>query len=212
MISRWAAAEGISLEIIRLYAGEPLPSRSRLRQAGGVTILGGPMGADDTDRYPWLANEIELIRTFIDLKIPLLGICLGAQLISAALGAEVHSMERREIGWWPVEDIGTAEKFVAFHWHGDTFALPSGSTRLYTNPACREQGFRIGSKVLALQFHLEMDVTAVERIITACGDELSAALGNPHVQDRNVMLGYAKTYQDECYMRLVTHLKQLFLS
>ena len=166
-ITRWAAKKGIELETIPLYAASSLPD---IRSVEGLLLLGGPMSTSDDDRFPWLTGEIDFIRTALERDIPMLGVCLGAQLIAAAAGARVFPMGFQEIGWWEVEsDDG---RFAAFHWHGDQFELPAGAVRLYRSAACPEQGFRIGDRVTALQFHLEMNAQAVETMIRNCGDEL----------------------------------------
>jgi GMP synthase-like glutamine amidotransferase len=144
--------------------------------------MGGPMGVYDDAQYPWLAAEKEHIRAAIDAGKAVLGICLGAQLIAASLGAEVLPHTHKEIGWFPVSmtAAGVAHPLFAginpamtvFHWHGDRFDIPAGAQHLMSSTGCDNQAFAYGEKVLALQFHLEMDVAAVEGLIGACGREL----------------------------------------
>lgn len=148
-------------------------SKPRLDSYDGMVILGGPMSADQVDRYPHLDTEVELIRAAIDKDIAVLGICLGAQLIARALGAQVRRNPVKEIGWYDVSlteegrsdpllrGFGASEKL--FQWHGDTFDLPPGAVHLAASAGCTNQAFRFGSKVYGLQFHLECDEALIQR-------------------------------------------------
>ena len=128
-----------------------------------LVVMGGPMGVYDTDRFPWLTDEIAVIRRRLAAGRPTLGVCLGSQLIAAAMGANVRKGPEREIGFAPLTltDAGAAGplRHLAdtdmLHWHGDTFDLPSGATLLATTPFYA-QAFAVGDTVLALQFHAEM--------------------------------------------------------
>ena len=137
-----------------------------LDDVDGLVVMGGPMGVSEQDRYPFLTRELELLRQAIRAGRPVLGVCLGAQLLAAALGAAVTRNPQKEIGWYSLiresgaegdplfEPFGSTE--TVFQWHGDTFALPKGAVRLASSPLCREQAFRYGDNVYGLQFHLEM--------------------------------------------------------
>jgi len=139
----------------------------------GLIVLGGPMNCDQSDRYPHLATEIELIQETIDEGKPVLGICLGAQLIARALGARVTANATREIGWYELSPTtaGCAdplfthfgERQMIFQWHGDTFDIPRGATHLATSPECTNQAFRYNDNVYGLQFHLEVDEPMIRR-------------------------------------------------
>jgi GMP synthase (glutamine-hydrolysing) len=138
----------------------------------GLVVLGGPMGVHDTDKYPHLSLETKLIESAVQKKTPVLGICLGAQLIASALGARVYSNEIKEIGWYDLAPTLNArddplfrhmertEK--VFQWHGDTFELPRGGVHLASSPLCSNQAFRYRNNVYALQFHLEIDVSTID--------------------------------------------------
>ena len=139
----------------------------------GLVVLGGPMNVDEADRYPHLLTEVALISKAIESGIPVLGICLGGQLIAKALGAEVGRSPEREIGWYdlsPTEHgradplLGhLAEREKIFQWHGDSFAIPDGAVHLASSPGCPNQAFRYGDRVYGLQFHLEVDEPMIER-------------------------------------------------
>jgi GMP synthase (glutamine-hydrolysing) len=139
----------------------------------GLVVLGGPMSVDDVGRHPHLATEERLIRSAIEREIPVLGICLGAQLIAKALGAEVSRNPEKEIGWYDVSltEAGRRDPLFAhfretesiFHWHGDSFDLPEGAAHLASSSACPHQAFRYRDRVYALQFHLEVDERLIER-------------------------------------------------
>lgn len=160
----------------------------------GIVILGGPMNVDQIDAFPNLALEVQLIQQAIDLDIPILGICLGAQLIAKALGAKVSKNSCKEIGWYDVsvssegrEDAllnffdGT-EKI--FQWHGDTFELPADATLLATGDSCANQAYRYKNNVYGFQFHLEVDKGLIERWLSVPAhiEELAALKGDidPH--------------------------------
>jgi len=139
----------------------------------GLVILGGPMNCSQVRRYRHLATEMDVIQTAISQGKPVLGICLGAQLIACALGARVGPNPVREIGWYPLSPTPAAAadplfRHLApvqqvFQWHGDTFDIPHGAVHLATSPDCTNQAFRYGERVYGLQFHLEVDAAMIRR-------------------------------------------------
>jgi len=158
------SSAGLCYEYVNFY--EQSKGLHSLDDAAALLILGGPMNVDETDRYPFLAREVASAREAVERKLPVLGICLGAQLIAKALGARVYANREKEIGWYEVERTPAAaddplfcgfhEKETVFQWHGDTFDLPVGATLLARSPACRHQAFRYGSNGYGLQFHVEV--------------------------------------------------------
>jgi GMP synthase (glutamine-hydrolysing) len=144
-----------------------------LREAELLVVLGGPIGVYDSDNYPFLAAEIALIEQRLSRNLPVLGICLGAQLMARALGSRVYPGPVKEIGWGRVELTGEGkasclsplqeEDGVVLHWHGDTFELPDGAERLASNQHYQNQAFAHGRNALALQFHLEADPHGLEQ-------------------------------------------------
>jgi GMP synthase (glutamine-hydrolysing) len=153
--------------------GRQPDARPDISRYHGLIVLGGPMNCDQYDRHPHLATEIELIQQSIEEGKPVLGICLGAQLIARALGARVTRNETKEIGWYELNPTAAGredplfshfgDSQQIFQWHGDTFEIPHGATHLATSPDCRNQAFRFGDNVYGLQFHLEVDEPMIQR-------------------------------------------------
>ena len=139
----------------------------------GLIVLGGPMNCDQADRYPHLSTEIGVIREAIEDGKPVLGICLGAQLIARALGARVRKNPVKEIGWYELNPTAEGagdplcsrfgESQQIFQWHGDTFDIPHGAAHLATSPDCPNQAFRFKHNVYGFQFHLEVDEPMILR-------------------------------------------------
>ncbi|MBD8614542.1 glutamine amidotransferase [Pseudomonas putida] len=172
-------AEGYEIEMIEAPL-HPLASLD-VASADMLVILGGPIGAFDEAQYPFLLDELELIRQRLASGKPMLGICLGAQLIARVLGANVTAMGHKEIGFAPVTltDAGRtsvlaplAQGTPVLHWHGDQFDIPVQAVRLAATDACPHQAFSVGDQVLALQFHLEVAPQALEAWLVGHANEL----------------------------------------
>ncbi len=139
----------------------------------GLVVLGGPMGVDQVDKHPHIETELRLIGDAIDRQVPVLGICLGAQLLAKTLGARVMKNPEKEIGWYDVSptEAGKADPLMCeirpgekiFQWHGDTFELPAGAVHLAESEACANQAFRYGDNIYGFQFHLEVDEAMIGR-------------------------------------------------
>ena len=165
-IGAWALTRGHVVTITHLYRGDALPA---LRDFDALVILGGEMNIYDDRDWPWLKAERAFVATTLRANKPSVGICLGAQLISDALGGRVTQNPEFEIGWLPVEWTAEASAEYAglrgsstvLHWHGDTFSLPEGAMRLAASEGCSEQGFVIPGICLGLQFHIEVDPALV---------------------------------------------------
>ena len=164
-----------------LEAGVDAIDPDALAQADLVVILGGPIGVYETGRYPFLEAELRAIGERLRRDRPTLGICLGAQLMAAALGAEVASTGRVEIGYAPLTLTGegresplrAVESVPVLHWHGDQFGIPAGARRLAETPGFPNQAFALGPRILGLQFHLEADAAKIEQWLIGHACELS---------------------------------------
>ncbi len=175
MIS-WMEEHRADVSFSRFFENPALPHLNGLDL---VIAMGGPMSVNDEDALPWLRPEKQLIRNAIARGVPVLGVCLGAQLIASALGSRVYRNSEKEIGWFQIEATPAAddlfrfpEKCMVFHWHGETFDLPSGAVRLARSAACENQAFQIGRNVIGLQFHLETTSESARALIDHCKDEL----------------------------------------
>ena len=192
VIESYFRNKGAAVSFTHLYRGEPLPCSSDM---DWLIIMGGPMSVTDEQHFPWLKDEKKFIREMIQSGKKVLGVCLGAQLIAAALGAAVYKNTYPEIGWFPIfrqreADNSTLgflfpEKIDVFHWHGDTFDLPSGSTLLASSVVCKNQAFSLGDRVVGLQFHLEVTKKDVHRFIDNNKDEPDRT---PYIQSAAEML------------------------
>ena len=183
--------QGIVWQIHKIDEGEPLPSS--ISDYSGVVLMGGPMSVNDD--LPWIAPLLALIREAHAFDIPLLGHCLGGQLMSKALGAVVTQNATKEIGWGEVvvsehqgdqHWFGHIKVFNAFHWHGETFSLPAGAVHLLSSANCENQAWSMG-KHLALQTHLEVTTDMVQKWCEEGVQELAASANNPAVQQANAM-------------------------
>jgi GMP synthase-like glutamine amidotransferase len=145
-----------------------------------LIVMGGPMSVNEEDKFPWLAREKQFIRETIKSGKPVLGICLGAQLIASAMGAVVYRNSFKEIGWFSIKGISHNSSMVfgfppsvnVFHWHGETFDLPPDAIHLAESRGCKNQAFQIGRSVVGLQFHLETTPEATREFVSNCRDEL----------------------------------------
>lgn len=191
-------AQGCTLSRTCMYQTRPLPSVYAL---DALIVMGGPMAVHDEDSYPWLTLEKEFIASAIRREIPVFGVCLGAQLIAEVLGAPVTRNMCEEIGWFPVKRIETLSderiknlpiSFHALHWHGDTFAVPSGATNFISSEGCANQAFVYGKNVLGLQFHLEMLPSHIRSIYQACGKPEKSG---SYIQSLDEMLAPADNFR-----------------
>ncbi|MEI9934936.1 MAG: type 1 glutamine amidotransferase [Ferruginibacter sp.] len=161
---KWTTQKKYSFSITKIYEGELLPP---ITDFDLLVIMGGPMGAYDEHKFTWLKTEKQFIKDAILANKKVFGICLGAQLIANVLEAKVYPHTQKEIGWWPVKKIAAnkdhplikelPDEFVSFHWHGDTFDLPTNSIHLFKSEACDRQGFLYKNNVLGVQFHPEVE-------------------------------------------------------
>jgi GMP synthase-like glutamine amidotransferase len=185
-LAEFLDAEGIPWRLIRIDAGDPLPSS--IGECAGIAMMGGPMSVNDP--LPWIPPLLDLIRDAVDEDVPLLGHCLGGQLIAKALGGTVTDNQFKEMGWHEVEVVGGATAapwfddlpaFTTFQWHYQTFSIPPGATRVLRNGWCENQAFALGPHI-GFQCHIEMTAEMVKTWCASDAEEIAAAGGTPSVQ------------------------------
>ncbi len=197
-MTRILGKKGHDLGVTRLYGGESLPDFKALNW---LIILGGEMGVHDEKIHPWLRQEKAFILKALESGIPVLGICLGAQLMAHVMGARVGKNPCPEIGWFPVTlsdrisgtILGHAlpETFEAFHWHDDTFEIPKGALPIGSSPACPNQGFILGDRIVGLQFHPEVRYEDAAAFFAAVGPGPEHA---PYVQTRKEIFSMPRRF------------------
>lgn len=185
------SSQNLAWQLIKVDEDEPLPAS--VLAYSGMVLMGGSMSVNDN--LPWIAPILALIREARDHDIPLLGHCLGGQLMSKALGAEVTKNPSKEIGWGEVTVsknetaknwFGNIEAFNAFHWHGETFALPQGSIHLLASPYCQNQAWSMG-KHLAFQTHVEVTAEMVQKWCEEGEKEIRDSASSSAVQQADAM-------------------------
>ena len=191
-IGQWLTARGARISHTRFWESTALPDPATVDL---LVVMGGPMSVNDEAEFAWLAAEKRFIAEVIALGHPVLGICLGAQLIANAHGARVYRNIEKEIGWFDIYACTGAEDAFDFpattsvlHWHGETFDLPPGARLLASSAACRHQAFQLGERTIGLQFHLEMTESSLRAIVDNCRGELVPARW---IQDEATILGRA---------------------
>ena len=196
-IEPWLQRAGFALTATRFHESAALPDPA---DVDFLVAMGGPMSVNDEDRLPWLAAEKQFIRRYLATGRPMLGVCLGAQLIASALGARVVPNPVREIGWFPVTGCAPADsaafRFPAaaevFHWHGETFDLPPGAVQLARSRACENQAFQIG-RAIGLQFHLETTPATAAALVKHARNELGPG---PYIQtEAEILAAPAARYE-----------------
>jgi GMP synthase (glutamine-hydrolysing) len=170
----------LAWQYVRVFDRAPIPSD--MKGAGGLIVMGGPETVYQLDRYPYLRDEMRLLESALRDNKPILGICLGAQLLAAVLGATVKRGEYREIGWYPVRLAEAAHddrlmrglpvEFMAAHWHSDVFELPSGAAALASSAKTAIQAFRHGEKAYGLLFHAEITEERLGKLVSEFGEDL----------------------------------------
>lgn len=178
-IEAWLLNVGYEISCTRLYESVDFPE---IEEIDLLVIMGGPMSVNDEQKYSWLVKEKNFIKSVIQAGRPVLGICLGAQLIADSMGGEVFENGVKEIGWLPITAAESLndnvfqfpEEIEVFHWHGETFSLPNGAVLIAESKGCKNQAFQIGRHVIGLQFHLETTQKSAEELVDHCRDELVA--------------------------------------
>lgn len=175
-IEDWALERGHELRVAVLWAGDLLPRASEIDL---LAVMGGPMSVHDESEFPWLRAEKALVRECLHRSRFVLGVCLGSQILAECLGATVRKNACREIGWFPIQVIpgdgslfeGLPGEVTVFHWHGETYDLPSGTARRASSVGCAVQAFE-HRHALGLQFHMEVKPEGVKQLLTHCAHEI----------------------------------------
>ena len=192
-IEEYARTKNHPLESTRFYETKTPPA---LDSFDLLIIMGGPMGIYDYEENPWLRDEKAFIKQAIEAGKPVLGICLGAQLLADVLGARVYENGHMEMGWFPIKAAavenkpeffkGLPEEITVFHWHSRTFDLPAGAVHIFRSEGCKNQGFIYEGRVVALQFHPEVTDERIKSMIGRFGLEIGSG---PFIQKKEEMLG-----------------------
>lgn len=176
----------IDWRLVQLDSGDAVPRDAR--KFAGLVFMGGPMSVND--QLPWIIPALELVRDAVRKDVPVLGHCLGGQLMAKALGGTVRANRVKEIGWGEVrvtdnevarEWLGELQSFESFHWHGETFSIPPGATRVMQNAHCENQAFALG-RHFGMQCHVEMTSELINTWIASGGDEIAESRSSPGVQ------------------------------
>lgn len=192
VIENWIHQQGHSMSETHSYRNEKLPTTNEFDM---LIIMGGPQSVLELDKYAYLRDEVELAKRAISENKIVLGICLGAQIISVALGAKAEQSPEREIGVYPIQMTRDAEadplfkhfppQFDVMHWHSDMPGMPSGGVLLAKSSGCPRQAFRFGDRVYGFQFHMELTPSLVKQMVEHCRDEL---IPSPYVQKSEELL------------------------
>ena len=182
LLDRIFESQAVRRTLLHPYLGESFPN---LDEISGIISLGGPMSAFEEDSHPWIASECRFLKEAHSAGLPIIGICLGGQLLAKALGASVERAPEPEMGWLPIEinqdglndpifgaiaeTLGP--EIIAYHWHQDTFHLPESAVLLARTSACPRQAYRVGSRAYGLQFHPEVDSKLVSQWLEESGTE-----------------------------------------
>jgi len=199
-IAPWLENAGYEISCTQFFNTEELPE---IADIDFLIVMGGPMSVNDGQEYPWLTAEKQFIKNAVEAEIPVLGICLGAQLIVHSMGGKVSQNSVKEIGWFPVKAVKPKrssafqfpEKTDVFHWHGETFSLPKGAIQIARSEGCENQAFQIGSNIIGLQFHLETTPISAQAIVENCGDEF---VDGEYIQSKAGILSVS----DEWYLSI----------
>lgn len=189
-IEEWILKNNHNLTYTHFYKNQTLPD---LQNVDFVIVMGGPMSIHDEEDFLWLKAEKEFVKSAIQQNKKVVGICMGAQLISHVLGGTVSINKHKEIGWFPIQVTDQKLPILknvpsvlnVFHWHGETFTIPENAVRLFESEGCENQGFLLNNTVLGLQFHFEVTPQTMKEMVLAGKEEL---IENKYVQSSDDIL------------------------
>ena len=203
VIRRALETQGIQVQWLHSYLGEEFPKAAEI---SGMISLGGPMGANDEVAHPWIRTEIDLLRSCVEKGLPVVGVCLGGQMLAKAMGGKIEKNRSAEVGWFPIRLNADGKKDpimgvagatpTVYHWHEDTFIPPKEAVLLATSEACPRQAYRIGEKAYGFQFHPEADHQLIHEWLSVEGiDDEILCIRNVHgkktVQDSDTQRNLA---------------------
>lgn len=173
----WAIERQCSVTYTRQWLGESLPS---LSDFDFLVVMGGPMGVHDTQEFAWMTGEISFVGQSLQANKAVFGVCLGAQVMSTALGGLVTKNIHKEVGYFPVHRIENSspwkelfpQSFSPLHWHGETFSLPAQSLLLGSSEGCVHQAFAWGERAVGVQYHMETTISSLEALILNAAEDL----------------------------------------
>ena len=199
-IAKWFLERGHTVEGTFLFQHASFPDPA---DVDFLVIMGGPMSVNDEAEYSWLAGEKRFVEKALRAGVPMLGVCLGAQIMASVLGCRVYKNHEKEIGWFPVRltpEAGqsnifknVSEEFTAFHWHGETFDIPSDARHVAMSEGCANQAFEYEGRALGLQFHLESTPASVARLVENCGGDMTPG---KYVQDAQTMTARLQNFRN----------------
>jgi GMP synthase (glutamine-hydrolysing) len=201
----------LPMKCVNLFEGDGLPRDTS--DLSGLIVMGGPMSVNDVAIHPFLFDELQLIEKVLAKEKPVLGICLGAQLIAKALGSKVYPNRVKEIGWhtvWLTPAAGadalfkeSSPELPAFHWHGETFDLPAGAVHLARSSRCENQAFRWGRSTYGFQFHLEVTPSMIE-------EWCASPSGKAEIREAGEEFAKITANTGDCHPRMLFHAKRIF--
>lgn len=196
----WSEARGHEMRCCRAFAANEIP----IDEYDAFVVMGGPASVNDAAFDPGVHRALERVERFLETGKPVLGICLGAQMMAVVAGGRVVRGGRKEIGWFDIRVeqaeghllSGLPEQLTVFHWHGEQIDPPEGARRLASSEVCPVQAFQVGNRVLGLQCHLEVDRDAVEKMVHVFEDEILE--GGAGVQSAGEMLAAVDRHGEAC--------------
>ncbi len=214
-IEAWLLENNFEISYTRFFEHEDLPLMDDI---DWIIIMGGSMSVNDENIFPWLAKEKAFIKKCISEAKVVIGVCLGSQLIASSLDCKVYKNPEKEIGWYPIYKIGKykspvtknlPDQITVFHWHGETFDLPSDAELIASSAACKNQMFTVGRKVIAMQCHLETTAESLSNMSNSCKSELIP--GN-YIQSEEEMKIKGEGYYKNMHKLLFKILDEILIS